>query len=109
MLIPKWKPFLGYSLEGRPFRNDGSSFGKDTTLLERIRAMPKGKPISFAAAHNLYWYEIVSSIIDHLDSDTAGEITNQDWVGWITKQGFQITLTGNEYQLVEETTKRMDS
>lgn len=94
-----WKPIIMHSLEGKPCAPSvPKTFSNDPLLFDKIQAMPKGTPVGLAAAFNMYWYEIMSNVLDDDgDSKLAGEITNQDWVKWISKQGFQIILRGDEY------------
>lgn len=96
----KWKQYTGYSIEGKPFRNDASAFNRDETLLQRISNMPKrDRQIDIYTAFGLYWHEIVASVIEEGDVDHAGDVTNTDWVTWISRQGYQIVLKGDEYEL----------
>lgn len=96
----KWKSYTSFTVEGKPYKSDGKIFDKDPTLLQRIMNMPaKDRKISIHSAYNMYWQEIMSCLLDDCSADKAGDVNSQDWVTWISKQGFQIILTGDEYEI----------
>lgn len=97
----KWKPFINFAIDGTPFKHDAQALNDDPTLLSRIEKMPNGRPVSVHVAFGTYW----DALMDHLVGDggggaeAAGNIFNEDWVQWISKQGFKIVLKGDEYEL----------
>lgn len=95
----KWKSFTNYTIEGKPFQDDASAFNEDASLFNRITLMPKrDRTISIHAAFTMYWEDIASNVVEVGDLDLAGSVTQQDWVSWISKQGYQIVLTGSEFE-----------
>ena len=99
----KWKKFMHVGRDGKARLWEHTwSFNEDENLLQRISMMPRGIPISFAKAWNAH----NSDIISELDLDGGGLILRsrlkEDWIKWISEQGFQIVLTGDEYEILEK-------
>jgi hypothetical protein len=96
----KWKTFINSTIEGKPFKDDAAAFNRDKTLLQRITNMPKAdKKISIHMAYNMHLQEIMSCLFDDHNVDKAGDVYQEDWVTWVSKQGYQIILKGDEYDI----------
>lgn len=95
----RWKQFTGFTIEGKPYQVNPKALDADKTLLQRITNMPTGKQISLASAYNTHALEIVSCLLDDCSADKAAEVMNIDFVLWISRQGFQIILSGDEYEI----------
>ena len=66
------------------------------TLLAKIIAMPKQKPISFDDAIRMVKQVYFEAEIGHKPGQCTWFFAN--FVEWITSQGFHIELTGDEFE-----------
>ena len=92
----KWKPYQGYDLFGRPKIMSGQ-IDEDLSVLNKIRSMPKKKPLTYVQAEVLYWSEIAQAI---LENSTPPPLDPVQTIDWISSQGFHIELTGNEFTIL---------
>lgn len=100
----RWKPISNVALNGDPFKDSLERL--DGRTLEQIQAMPQAAPIEFAPA-----YRMCGARFDrYLLGRPPGEGQNiprwewlwAHWVAWVSRQGYQIKLKGDEYEEVPD-------
>jgi hypothetical protein len=94
----RWKPFWAQNEDGSIYRYEAHMLNYEPTLIHRIMRMPKGKPISLDRAYTLYQLDAISDLGENGTAffDRLGE----DWIRWIEEMGYQIILTGDEFDLI---------
>lgn len=81
-------------------------------LLQQVQQMPPGNPISFADATKLAFKEIHRQM--RLDNMLADDPSSSTWilthtVEWVSRQGYRIELTGDEFEVMEAETGNLDA
>jgi hypothetical protein len=101
-----WKDYPSKTRHGEPMMDGVFPIESGTRFLHEIEAMPKGKPLPFLTAREMvkeaYRNAFHWDCLDvEPDYDRAFWIQD-NWVQWISEQGFHIELTGDEWCVVED-------
>jgi hypothetical protein len=95
----KWKPLPVQEPDGTFKMYGAHRLNAEPTTLQRISQMPAGKVISLQDACSLFHIQIMETLEEGgVDAVMAPEYA--DWIGWIARQGFQILLKGDEYEVL---------
>jgi hypothetical protein len=99
-----WKPVKTKNIYGEeyinPYMPNYVSGVYRGTLLSAILAMPRKKPISFQTAAVLAYDESVKAFLARRIGNKPGECNwfYNNFVQWISEQGYHIELTGDEFE-----------
>lgn len=74
-------------------------------LLQQIRGMPQGKPVSITNAWRILYDEVYRQMwADNMEPDRVGTSTwiMNNKIKWLSAQGYQVILDGSEFEILEE-------
>lgn len=91
----RWKPYQGFNIDGEPCIMP-SLIDENVAVLEKIKAMPRKKPLTYVQAQVLYWTELAQSILDEKNYLPLGQ---EKAIDWLSSQGYHIELKGDEFEL----------
>lgn len=94
-----WKRVIAYNLAGEKMSMSplGPMNLNGDAVLDQIRAMITGEPISFEAAVALFFEDLYEAFEDpDMNSFEIEEIGLARWMG---AKGFKIILTGKEFEI----------
>lgn len=100
-----WREFNYIDVFGRDMQNSPYfPQNSGTLLLHQVMTMPKKKPISMqdacmmASFENCRLYRFNTP--ERLDPRSLGFMNR--WVQWISEQGYHIELTGDEFEIDQD-------
>jgi hypothetical protein len=98
-----WKPILAICIldaDEIPRPTQPESFDGDGSLLEKIQAMPQGRPINLQAAFLLAQDEFFNAM-EREDFAAVDQLIDEHWTESVSRQGYRIILNGSEYEVFQ--------
>jgi hypothetical protein len=96
-----WKPWQDRDIYGRSILMSAGILNIEGSLiLQRIRSMPRKKPISYNTALIMMW-DHWDDFGDTKESRRQGReyIQHGNWIKWLSSEGYHIQLIGDEFEI----------
>ena len=97
-----WKRYPLRTMSGHvTLASSHSLTDNGTRFLHEIEAMPPGVQVTFLEARYLFHQAYREAAFGDRSDAIRACWLNHHWVEWLQQQGYQIVLTGAEWELVE--------